>query len=140
MTLERLQDLLDRFGADPARWPQGARADAERLIAADPAAARAAETAAKLDGALRDAAQPMPLDAAFIGRIVAGIDHATRHELAVRPNGRFVAWAGAAMIALLASGYLAGLALPQSQGEDAIAGLMFGNSLAASSSDTGTVL
>ena len=39
----------------------------------------------------------------------------------------FAAWAGAAMIAFLSAGYVAGVMLPASEGEDTFAGLMFGS-------------
>jgi hypothetical protein len=45
------------------------------------------------------------------------------------------------MVAFLVTGYAVGLALPQSQGEDAFAGLLFGNSSTSdTASDSGSVL
>jgi hypothetical protein len=41
MTLRDFEDLLDHCGGDPARWPPGARAQAEKLLGAS-ARARAA--------------------------------------------------------------------------------------------------
>jgi anti-sigma factor RsiW len=51
MNIVQLQHLLDTHGSDPSGWPPDARAAAERLIAADPAAAAALQHARQL-GAL----------------------------------------------------------------------------------------
>jgi hypothetical protein len=86
----------------------------------------------------------MDVDTALIGRIVAetaGSRALVAHDVTVRPTGRFVAFAGAAMAAFLVTGYAVGVAIPASQGEDAIAGLVFGNSSdTASATDSGSVL
>jgi hypothetical protein len=52
MTIAELQDLLDRYGGEPATWPPPQRAAAERLIGAEPAARALAERARRLDAAL----------------------------------------------------------------------------------------
>jgi hypothetical protein len=140
MKIDAFKQMLDRFGAVRAGWPAEARAAAERLMATDPAAARAARAAANLETTLKDAVEPMALDAALVGRIVANLGGATRAERPLRPTPRLAAWAGAAMVALLVGGYAVGLALPQSQGEDAFAGLVFGNSAETGASDAGTLL
>jgi hypothetical protein len=46
---EQFQHLLDAYGADVARWPAQQRADAERLLATDPAARALWERARQLD-------------------------------------------------------------------------------------------
>ena len=142
MRIEHLQAALDRYGGDLARWPAAERAEAEALVASDAKAAALVAAARRLDGALAEAMRPMPVDAALIGRIVAGIGATGHHDVAVRPTRRLFAWAGAAMVAFLVTGYAVGLALPASQGEDAFAGLMFGNSTSsdASASDSGSAL
>ena len=138
MRIEQLEEALDRYGGDLARFPASLRAEAETLIATDASAARIAAVAARLDGALYDAVRPIPMDAAIVGRIVASIGDGGSHDVVIRPTRRFAAIAGAAMVAFLATGYAVGLALPASQGEDAFAGLMFGNS--ATTTETGDVL
>lgn len=52
MKPERLEYLLDAYGADPNRWPASERASAEVLLAAEPLAARLAADARRLDRAL----------------------------------------------------------------------------------------
>ena len=140
MRIEQLEQALDRYGGDLGLWPAGLRAEAETLAAGEPKAARLIAAAVKLDDTLTEAMQPMPLDAAMVGRIVSGISAAGYHDLAVRPTRRLIAWAGAATVAFLVTGYAVGIALPASQGEDTIAGLMFGNSGTTTDSDSGSVL
>ena len=118
MRIEQLQDALDRYGGDRARWPAPVRAEAEALIASDPRAAALIAVAQRIDGAVAEAMRPMAADAAFIGRIVAGMGDGAHHGVSVRPTPRLFAWAGAAVVAFLVTGYAVGLALPASQGED----------------------
>lgn len=142
MRIDEFEQALDRYGGDVAKWPDGLRAEAEALTASDADAAVRAARAARLDDLLAEAVMPAPVDAALIGRIVAGLDNGVRHGVTLHPTPRLAAWAGAAMIAFLSAGYAAGLMLPTSQGEDTFAGLMFGGDLAADSetADAGGVL
>jgi hypothetical protein len=110
------------------------------LIAANPLASREASAAARLDALLAESVHPLPVDAGFLGRVIAATGGSPRHERAIRATPRLAAWAGAAMIALLVAGYAAGMAVPQNDGEDAFAGLMFGNPSFASDTDTGSLL
>jgi hypothetical protein len=52
MKLDRMQHLLDAYGADPARWPARERDAAEVLAAASPDAARLLDQARRVDSAL----------------------------------------------------------------------------------------
>ena len=144
MRIEQLEQGLDRYGGDLARWPAAMRAEAEALIATDKQAAKLVMIAARLESALAAAVRPMEVDSALIGRIVAETAGSGPHvarDVTVRPTGRLVAFAGAAMVAFLVTGYAVGLAIPASQGEDAIAGLVFGNSSdTATATDSGSVL
>jgi hypothetical protein len=145
MRIEQLEQGLDRYGGDLARWPAAMRAEADSLIARDKRAAKLAATAARVESALAEAVQPMDVDSVLIGRIVAETAGSRKlvaaHDVTLRPTGRLVAFAGAAMVAFLVTGYAVGLAIPASQGEDAIAGLVFGNSGdTASATDSGSVL
>jgi len=142
MTLDEFGKALDRYGGDLTRWPDALRTDAEALTARDAGAAALVAQATRLDGLLAEAMQPMPVDAALIGRIVAGIDDRVHHEIALRPTPRLAAWAGVAMLAFLSVGYAAGLMLPASQGEDTFAGLMFGSGWTTESdaTDAGSLL
>jgi hypothetical protein len=142
MRLEQLQTALDRYGGNLERWPAEVRSEADALVARDVQAAAALATAQRLDTMLAEAVAPTALDAAFVGRIVAGRAETQHHDVAIRATPRFAAWAGAAMVAFLVTGYAVGAALPISQGEDAFAGLMFGNASASdtASDDGGSVL
>jgi hypothetical protein len=141
MTLNELEAALDRYGGNLGRWPPALRADALTLVGADPEAAKLAERAARLDRILADAMTPAQVDAALVGRVLAGIGNGARHETVLRPTPRLAAWAGVAMIAFLSAGYVVGAMLPASTGEDTFAGLMFGSSYSSSdSSDSGSVL
>jgi anti-sigma factor RsiW len=71
MTLARFQHLLDVHGADLARWPQAQRAAADRLLAADPAAAAALARARALDALI--AHDPLAADA-DAGRIMLAME------------------------------------------------------------------
>ena len=141
MTIEQLEQGLDRYGGNLTRWPAAERAAAEALVAGDRRAAEIAAAAARLETALAEAMRSIAVDTALIGRIAAGANGVAVHDVAVRPTGRLAALAGAAMVAFLATGYAAGLALPASQGEDAFAGLVFGNSTASeTAADSESVL
>lgn len=52
VNLQRLAQLLDAYGGEPARWPEQERAAALQLIAANPEAAAMKRSALELDGVL----------------------------------------------------------------------------------------
>jgi len=139
MSLERFEETLSRLGANLTQWPTAERAEAEALIAADPRAAKLHDQATRLDTLIGAAVTPVAMDSAAIGRIMAGIDHRRHHDLTLQPTRRLFAWASAAMVVFLVAGFAAGAAIPVNQGEDTLAGLMFGSS-GTSTSDTGSVL
>jgi len=139
MNLERFEETLSRLGGDLRRWPAPERGEAEVLIAAEPRAAKLQAQAAELDALLGAAVAPATMDAAAIGRIMAGIGQGRRHDLTLQPTRRLFAWASAAMVALLVAGFAAGVAMPTSQGEDTLAGLVFGSNV-STSADSGSVL
>ena len=70
MTRQELEDALDRHGADLQRWPEALRQEAAALIARDPSAARLFARAERVEALVRDAAEPIPIDSALVGRIV----------------------------------------------------------------------
>ena len=70
MTPTRFADLLDAYGAEPARWPAAERDAALTLLARDAAARRAQAQAASLD-ALLDRAPVAPQSAALQARVLA---------------------------------------------------------------------
>ena len=126
MNITDFESGLDRYGGDLAHWPADLRVEAEALVAGNRAAADLARVARRLDRALAGAVAPLGLDASFVGGIIASVQKGTpRAE--VRPTPRLVAWAGAAMVAFLVTGYAIGLALPvtsAAQGDDAYASLL----------------
>src|SRR3990170_3265293 len=128
MNHDQFEEALSLYGGDLARLPATMRAAAEALVAGDERARRMLADAARIDHLLAEAVRPLPIDAAMMGRIIAGIGNGRRHDVAIRPTGRLVAWAGGAMAVFLVVGFAAGVALPANQGEDALAGLMFGSS------------
>ena len=116
MRIDQLQDALDRYGGDLGRWPTSVKIEAEALLARDPEAARTAAAAVRLDALLAEAVDPLPVDAGFIGRVIAGVSSGARHDVALHPTPRCSAGSGAVTVALLVTGYAVGLAMPQSQG------------------------
>ena len=54
MTIERLRQILDAFGADPARWPKAERDGALALLATSPEAQRLRDEARRLDALLNE--------------------------------------------------------------------------------------
>jgi hypothetical protein len=141
MTRDELAVAFDRYGGDIRRWPAAPASEAEALVARDPEAAKMAARAAELDGILVEAVKPLPIDAALLGRILGGLDNG-HPASGFRPTPLLAAWAGAAMIAFLSAGYLAGVLLPASEGEDTLAGLMFDGAWVSDSetADAGGVL
>lgn len=68
--MDRLETLLDRFGASRTRWPATDRAWADGFIAREPAARRLADQARFAEDALNALSAPRP-SAALIGDILA---------------------------------------------------------------------
>ena len=58
ITLQRLKELLDSYGANPARWPKAERDPALALLEASPELAPARRQAAELDALLDRATLP----------------------------------------------------------------------------------
>src|SRR5689334_6179310 len=59
-TIPRLRDVLDRHGADAARWPDGERAALLALVAASQDAAAVRDDAERLARVLDDESLPAP--------------------------------------------------------------------------------
>lgn len=116
MTLERLQQLTEAYGAKPERWPEADQAAALALIASDPGARRLADEAAKIDRLLDEAASA-PVTRALEERILARLpSHAKRSAgFAERIGELFAtrAWLPASALACsLALGLAVGALLP----------------------------
>lgn len=52
MTIDRVLEILEAYGADPARWPAAERAAAQALLAQSPELQQAQADAARLDAIL----------------------------------------------------------------------------------------
>ena len=74
MSPERLRELLDAYGAAPARWPEAEREAGRRLIEETAAARTLWEDAAALDHLL-DAMPAAPPSAALLDRVLGTIPH-----------------------------------------------------------------
>jgi hypothetical protein len=121
MTLDRLGDLLDTYGAQPERWPDAERAAAVALVAASHDARARRDAAAALD-AMLDRAPVMTPSAALADRILAG---APRPRVLSLPRRRMpvVAALGLAAAASLALWLVRGADVPRAFDPAALAQL-----------------
>jgi hypothetical protein len=71
MTLSEFQRLLDTWGSNPLRWPEGQRERAAALLRESPAARELRAEAQRLDRALD--AQPMPIEQSSIRAVRAAL-------------------------------------------------------------------
>ena len=140
MSREEFEDALAAYGADFGRWPPEIAERGRALATEDAGAGRALAEAQQLDRLLAAAVEPASIDAAMVGRIMSGISSRYAKETTVRPTGRLLAWAGAAMAVFLVAGFVLGTALPATNDDDnALAALMFG-SATGTSVDSGGLL
>lgn len=95
MELARFRRLLDAYGAEMRVWPDAERHAALRLLANSPAARRARDEAAALDGLLRTAAPAVA--GAAVGRVLSTLATPPRR---IMPIGR--SWAPTAILAGMA--------------------------------------
>lgn len=112
LSLERLQAILETYGAVPQRWPAAERAAALALLA-DSAPARALrDREARLDQALRQLTPPPPSEA-LVGRLARQPLPRPPAAPAVR-RPWLLGWAaqGAAFAAVALVAFVAGLAVP----------------------------
>ena len=58
LTLKRFKALTDSYGADPRRWPEAVRGDAEVLLRLSPEARRMLASARELDEAINATSDP----------------------------------------------------------------------------------
>ena len=112
LSLERLQAILETYGAVPQRWPAAERAAALALLADSAQARTLRDREARFDQALRQLTPPAPSEA-LVGRLA-------RQPLP-RPAGApavrrpwLLRWAaqGAAFAAVALVAFVAGLAVP----------------------------
>lgn len=84
LTLKRFREIIESYGGEPQRWPEGERKAAVALMNAEPEARRMAENQARLDRALSALPRPKAADAAFLKRLET-IPH--RDQPAAKPRG-----------------------------------------------------
>lgn len=138
MNRQQFDEALAAYGADFARWPDALGTAGAAFAAGDLHARRSFAVAQRLDALLAETVRPATVDAATVGRIMAGISARHERETAVRPTGRLVAWAGAAMAIFLVAGFVLGLAIPAANDDDnALATLMFGSDNGGFTTDGG---
>lgn len=108
MTIERFTEILDAYGADPVRWPEGERTDATAFAKAhqDLAAPLLAQ-AASLDIALGDHALPAATDA-LAAKIVASARTRSRTK---QLDWRGLVWRGLGFAGVTLAGATAGALL-----------------------------
>ena len=136
MNREEFERVLDIYGGDLERWPAELAAKGRAFLEGDAAAQGALRSAQAVDHLLAAAVQPLSIDSATVGRIMAGIVSRQMREPSLRPTGRLLAWAGAAMAVCLVVGFVLGTALPSASDDDsALAALMLGNDTAGATID-----
>jgi hypothetical protein len=110
MNSERLQEILDAYGADSGRWPEAERAGALALLAQSGEARLHRDQAKRLDALLDDAAGQIELGLSAEG-IAAGVRAATHNvrkfpKRNPRPSFGWPGFAGLAAAAL--AGFVVG--------------------------------
>lgn len=111
MNRERLEQLIDAYGASPHRWPESERAAALRLLDQAPDLERMRQAAAGLDHAL-DAAPRPRASMALHDRVLASAVQAARPRLFRFEILRPFAWLTAAgLMAATGAGAVSGLAM-----------------------------
>ncbi len=70
VALDRFQDMIDAYGAEPARWPADRRAWALDVLTRSAAARALLPEAARLDNVIA-AARPAPAPSHLVGRVLA---------------------------------------------------------------------
>jgi anti-sigma factor RsiW len=119
LSLAAFRDLLDRQGAATARWPTDVRPAAEALIAADPVAARLFDETRRMERLVAAVAEPLPLEAAFVGRVMGRIEgHVGARETAFRFTRRLAFASATALTLCLVAGVAVGLVAPVLPPED----------------------
>ncbi|WP_282009557.1 hypothetical protein [Brevundimonas aveniformis] len=101
--LERFEQIIEAYGANPRHWPEQERAAAEHLVAHSEAARAMLASAAELDAWLDAAPDPVPSDL-LAHRVL---------KAAPRPNRTFGWASGAGWAAAAAAGLVLGLSWGQ---------------------------
>jgi len=108
MKIERLQEILDAYGADPGRWPEGERSEALAFVAQSADGKRRLDEARRLDALLDTVAATVTLGLTAES-IVAGVERATRNVRRLPRKSAFAPSFGWPQLAGLAAAAAAGL-------------------------------
>jgi hypothetical protein len=84
VTAQRLSELLDAYGADPARWPEAERTAAQALLVRTPELSARID-AERLDAALACLHEQIPTTVA--ARVAARIEHEVASRTQPEPTG-----------------------------------------------------
>ena len=116
MTLDRLQTIVEAYGADPGRWPEAERGSAEAFVAESAAARSLVARARRLDSVLAMAPAEVP-DAA-LARLTAATAFPPPRQARSRAAGGWLTavasafWPRATVLASMAAlGIIVGLAV-----------------------------
>jgi len=113
MTRDEFADLIDRYGAEPERWPAERAAAAAALLAVDAGARADLAAARSLAALLGRVAEPAPLDAAALGRVLERArGERRRRESVMRLTPRFAFAGVTGLVLCLAVGVALGLVVP----------------------------
>lgn len=110
MDRDRLTVLIDAYGADLRRWPEGEREAARALLAADAEARERLAEAADLDAVL-DAAPRPSVSIALRDRVLASAATAGLKPRRRFHMGRLLWWSGAGWAAAACAGVAFGVGL-----------------------------
>lgn len=116
MTLERFEELVASYGADPARWPDDDGGNERRagieLLSSDARAADIAAKASTLDKLLASLPEPAPANAALRDRLDAISTLPQDHSAPARPANR----GGNSLFAAFFGGGASRALMPQAAG------------------------
>ncbi|ESQ73665.1 hypothetical protein [Asticcacaulis sp. AC402] len=107
MAARRFRDILEAYGANSARWPDGERQDAQALAGSNPEAAQWLADAKALDDMLSvvdEVAVTERLHFQTVAKMIAAND--VTGIMPARPRRQAVFWAGAGLAACLAGAVL----------------------------------
>ncbi|MGX9965191.1 hypothetical protein ACVFYP_17805 [Roseomonas sp. F4] len=147
MQIHDFAEMLDTYGADPARWPPGRRAAALALRDRDPAARAVWMEAARLEALLRARPEETPADRLRATAVVAASMARIRAEQARREAGPWrrirQEWSwllarpvGVGLAGVVLAGWFAGHGVPLPPSGDALLDLLLTEPLALFEEDT----
>lgn len=113
MDIDRFKAILEAYGADPARWPEGERIAAESFLRTDREAKAAHDRAAELDALIA----PAILDASPSDMLAARLLRAVPQPEFFSDWKHVAAAAALALVVGLGGGFASGALVPVSDDE-----------------------